>query len=110
MRDPFDFRPRVLARVEPGAVVACALRPEVEAADELADDDQVDPVTARRPKIRVDAELLPQAEELGRRLLDAAPKFDDGSGQSDVANGIHSLSVVEDSAQHGHRHVRQGVA
>ena len=41
--DALDLGPRVLAGVEPGAVVARPLRAEVEAADELADDDEVDP-------------------------------------------------------------------
>ena len=62
-RDPLDLGPRVLARVEPRPVVAGALRAEVEPADELAHDHEVDPSGARRPEVRVDAELLAQAEQ-----------------------------------------------
>ncbi len=47
-RDPLDLARVVLARVEDGAVVADAARAVVEAADELAHDQQVDPV-ARAP-------------------------------------------------------------
>ena len=56
---------RVLARVEPRAVVARALLAEVEAADELAHDHEVDPGLPRPcgPEVRVDAELLAEAEE-----------------------------------------------
>ena len=61
--DPLDLRPRVLARVEPGSVVARALGAEVEPADELAHDHHVDPRSARRPQIRVDAELLAEPEQ-----------------------------------------------
>ena len=50
-------------RVEPGAVVARALGAEVEAAGELAHDQQVDPLRAGRPEVRVDAELLAQSEQ-----------------------------------------------
>ncbi len=41
-RDSLDLARVVLARVEDGAVVADAARAEVEAADELAHDDEVD--------------------------------------------------------------------
>ena len=41
-RDALDLRRVVLAGVEDGAVLANAARPEVEAADELAHDHQVD--------------------------------------------------------------------
>ena len=62
-RDPLDLRAGVLAGVEPGSVLADPLLAEVEAADELADDHDVDPGRARGPEVRVDAELLAQAEE-----------------------------------------------
>ena len=47
-RDPLDLARVVLARVEDGAVVAHAARAEVEAADELAHDEEVD--RARRAR------------------------------------------------------------
>ena len=50
-------------RVVPGAVVACPLGAEVEAADELTHDHHVDPVAASWAKVRVDAQLLAQREE-----------------------------------------------
>ena len=63
-RDALHLGARVLARVEPRAVVARALRAEVEPADELADDEQVDPGRRLRgAEVRVDAELLPEPEE-----------------------------------------------
>ena len=62
-RDPLDLGSRVLAGVEPRAVLARALLAEVEAADELADDHEVDPLGAGGPKIRVDAELPAQAQQ-----------------------------------------------
>ena len=62
-RDPLHLRPRVLARVEPGAVVAGALGAEVEAADELAHDHHVDARSASRSQVRVDAELLAEPEQ-----------------------------------------------
>ena len=43
-RDPLDLGRVVLARVEDRAVVADAARAVVEAADQLAHDQQVDPV------------------------------------------------------------------
>ena len=63
--DPLDLGPRVLAGVEPGSVVAGALLAEVEPADELADDHEVDPgrPRLRRPEVRVDAELLAERQE-----------------------------------------------
>lgn len=63
MRDALDLGPRVLAGVEPRPVVAGALLPEVEPADKLADDQEVDPLRARGSQVRVDAELLPEREE-----------------------------------------------
>ena len=45
------------------AVLAQAARAEVEAADELAHDQQVDAVRARRPQVRVDVELAAQADQ-----------------------------------------------
>ena len=62
-RDPLDLRPRVLARVEPGAVVAGALGAEVEPADELAHDHHVDPGSTCRPQVRIDAELPAEPEQ-----------------------------------------------
>ncbi len=53
----------VLARVEDRAVFADAPRAVVEAADELADDDQVDAPGMRRAQVRVDAELRAQPQE-----------------------------------------------
>ena len=50
-------------RVEDGAVVARAARAVVEAADELAHDQQVDPVAERRAEVRVDVELAAQADQ-----------------------------------------------
>ena len=50
----------VLAGVEDRAVVAHALRAEVEAADELADDQQVDWPLACGPEVGVDVELRPE--------------------------------------------------
>ena len=62
-RDPLDLVRPVLHRVEDGAVVADAAGAVVEAADELADDEKVDAVAARRPQVRVDVELAAQADE-----------------------------------------------
>ena len=61
--DPLDLGPRVLARVVPRAVLADALLAEVEPADELPHDHDVDSGAARRAEVRVDAELLAQAEQ-----------------------------------------------
>ena len=61
--DPLHLGPRVLARVEPCAVLARALLTEVETADELAHDHHVDPGAARRAQVRVDPELLAQREQ-----------------------------------------------
>ena len=72
--DALDLGPRVLARVEPGAVLADALLSEVEAAHELADDHHVDPVATRRAEVRVQVKVLTkrdvyraEAATLGRR-------------------------------------------
>jgi hypothetical protein len=61
--DALDLRSRVLAGVEPRAVVARALLAEIEAADQLADDHEVDPLRTGGPKVRVDAELPAQAQQ-----------------------------------------------
>ena len=58
--DALDLGPRVLARVVPRAVLADALLAEVEAADELPHDHDVDSGAASRAEVRVDAELLAQ--------------------------------------------------
>ena len=61
--DSLHLGTRVLAGVEPGPVLADPLLAEVEAADELPHDHDVDPRCPRRPEVRVDAELLAQTEE-----------------------------------------------
>jgi 3-isopropylmalate/(R)-2-methylmalate dehydratase large subunit len=61
--DPLDLARVVFARVVRSAVVAHALRPVVEAADELADDEEVDRLTPGRAQVRVDVELRSEANE-----------------------------------------------
>src|SRR5947209_6238369 len=61
--DPFDLCRRVLAGVEGAAVLAPAAGAEVEAADELAHDEQVDPAVAGGAQVRVDVELAAKPEE-----------------------------------------------
>ena len=56
-RDALDLLGPVLHRVVDGAVVADAALAVVEAADQLADDEQVDALAARRAQVRVDVEL-----------------------------------------------------
>ncbi len=62
-RDALHLGPRVLTRVVPGAVLPRAALAEVETADELSHDHDVDPLAAGGPQVRVDAELLAQAEQ-----------------------------------------------
>src|SRR5207248_4957216 len=61
--DALDLRTAVLARVEHGAVVTDAARAEVEPADKLADDDQVDRALPRGAQVGVDVELAAEAEQ-----------------------------------------------
>src|SRR3954447_6514985 len=61
--DALDLDGRVLARVERGAVLADATRAEVEPADELADDEHVDPVGNRGPQVRIRVERRTQGKE-----------------------------------------------
>ena len=60
--DALDLRGVVLARVEDRSVLAHAARAEVEAADELANEEQIDVAPDRRAKVRVDVELGPQLQ------------------------------------------------
>ena len=62
-RDPLDLRRVVLERVEDGAVVADAARAVVEAADQLAHDQQVDAVGDRGAQVREDVELAAEADQ-----------------------------------------------
>ncbi len=62
-RDPLDLARVVLARVEGRAVRAPSLLAVVEAAGELADDEDVDALGANRPEVREDAELLAETEQ-----------------------------------------------
>ena len=62
-RDALDLVGPVLHRVEDGAVVADAAGAVVEAADQLADDEQVDAVAAGGAEVRVDVELAAQPDE-----------------------------------------------
>ena len=61
--DPLDLARVVLAGVEHGAVVADTPGAEVDAADELAQEQQVDAVLPRRTEVRVDVELGAQAHD-----------------------------------------------
>ena len=61
--DALDLRRRVLAGVERRAVLANAARAEVEAADELAHDQDVDAVGDRRAQVRVGVERGAQREQ-----------------------------------------------
>ncbi len=61
--DPLDLLGPVLHRVVDGSVVADAALAVVEAADELAHDEEVDALAARRTQVRVDVELAAQADE-----------------------------------------------
>ena len=60
--EPFDLARVVLARVEDGAVVADAAGAEVEAADELAHDHEIDRAVLRGPQVRVHVELGAEPE------------------------------------------------
>ena len=62
-RDPLDRVRRVLARVVGGAVGAPAARAVVEAADELADDQQVDAGAGGGTQVRVDVERAPEGDQ-----------------------------------------------
>ena len=61
--DPLDLLGPVLHRVVHGPVVADAALAVVEAADELAHDQEVDALAARRTEVGVDVELAAQADE-----------------------------------------------
>ena len=63
MRDALYLARVVLQRVEHRPVLAGALRPVVEAADQLADDQQVDLPLPGRAQVRVDVESLSQRDE-----------------------------------------------
>ena len=119
----------VLTRVEGRPVVADTARPEVEAADELADDQEVDLTETRRAEIRVNVELGAQPEhpllgpdvgcvELGiadgrledgvgaatgreRLLGKRRPRRPDRGGTEEV---IIELEVGREVAQHALRH------
>src|SRR5207245_7372824 len=61
--DALDLRRVILERVEDCAVIAHAARAEVQAADQLAHDHEIDVTLRRRAQVRVDVELLAQAEQ-----------------------------------------------
>src|SRR5439155_7781668 len=61
--DALDLRRVVLAGVEYGPVLARSARAEVQPADQLTDDDEVDFALLRRAQVRVDVERLAQPEQ-----------------------------------------------
>ena len=61
--DSLDLARVVLARVERRSVLAPSLLAVVEAAGELADDEDVDALGTNRPEVRVDAELLAEPQQ-----------------------------------------------
>ena len=91
----------VLARVEGRAVLAPSLLAVVEAAGELADDEDVDALGTNRPEVREDAELLAEAKQA---LLGA----DGGSLELRRADGGEKHRVGD--AARGERLGRQRVA
>ncbi len=62
-RDPLDLLGPVLHRVVDGSVFADAALAVVEAADKLADDEEVDALAARRAQVRVDVQRAAQPDE-----------------------------------------------
>ena len=100
-RDPLDLVGPVLHRVEHRAVLANPAGAEVEAADQLPDDEQVDPLAARGPEVRVDVELAAKAQEplLGTHL---------GPVEARIADSAHEHRVGV--AGRGERFGRQRVA
>ena len=76
-RDPLDLARVVLAGVEDGAVVARSARAVVEAADELAHDQQVDPV-ARPPAAGSRRRRAPCAARSARPRAAPAPPSHSG--------------------------------
>ena len=84
----------VLERVEDGAVVANAARAVVEAADELAHDQQVDPVGDRRAQVREDVELAADADSPASGRTGEPSHFGPPTAPSSTASAARQAASV----------------